>query len=120
MTEINRITSTWPSRLTEDHGPAEESFNDKVLHYFQQNQPQGKLSDLMDQMRALSPDKAVSLHQLNEALLYSDTYMRNTEEYKAYTDEVLDKHTFQLLGVNMFFNNMMFKSFSGSDDETSL
>ncbi|AHM72775.1 hypothetical protein [Yersinia hibernica] len=118
MTNISSISN--PSLPALDSEPAEESFNDKVLHYFQQNKPQGKLSELMDKMRALSPDKTVSMHQLNEALLYSDTYLRHTEEYKEYTDEVLDKHTFRLLGVNMFFDNMMYKSFTKSDDDTSL
>lgn len=117
MTSISNIDSSSP--YVKDSEPTDESFNNKVLHYFQQNKPQGELSDMMDQMRALSPDKAVSMHQLNEALLYSDTYMRNTPEGKDYAQTVLDKRTFQMLGVNMFFNNMMYKSFTESKSDES-
>lgn len=118
MSSINSIASSSP--YVKDGESSDESFNVKVLHYFQQNKPEGKLNDMMVQMRALSPDKNVSMHQLNEALLYSDTYLRNTDEYKDYANNVLDKHTFQLLGVNMLFNNMMYKSFTESDNDPSL
>lgn len=118
MTSINSIAPSTP--YVKNDESTDESFNNKVLQYFQLNKPQGKLNDMMDQMRALSPDKNVSMHQLNEALLYSDTYMRNTDEYKDYANNVLDKRTLQLLGVNMFFNNMMYKSFTESDSDTSL
>lgn len=118
MSSINSVASSSP--YVKDGESSDESFNDKVLHYFQQNKPDDKLSVMMDQMRALSPDKNVSMHQLNEALLYSDTYLRNTDEYKDYANNVLDKRTFQLLGVNMFFNNMMYKSFTETDSDPSL
>lgn len=117
MSSINSIASSSPYVNGES---SDESFNDKVLHYFQQSKPEHKLSDMMDQMRALSPDKSISMHQLNEALLYTDTYLRNIDEYKNYANNVLDKRTFQLLGVNMFFNNMMYKSFTETDSEPSL
>lgn len=118
MSSINSIASSSP--YIKDGESSGEGFNDKVLHYFQQNKPDVKLSDMMDQMRALSPDKNVSMHQLNEALLYSDTYLRNTDEYKDYSNDVLEKRTFQLLGVNMFFNNMMYKIFTETDSDPSL
>lgn len=118
MSSINNIASSSPYFI--DSESSEENFNDKVLHYLQQNKPDDKLSDLMDQIRALSPDKKVSMHQLNEALLYSDTYLRNTDDYKDYANNVLDKRTVQLLGVNMFFNNMMYKSFTETDSDPSL
>ncbi|MFV8988103.1 hypothetical protein [Serratia fonticola] len=118
MTSISSIASSSP--YVKDGESTDENFNNKVLHYFQQNKPQDKLSDLMAQMRALSPESTVSMHQLNEALLYSDTYIRNTDEYKDYANNVLDKRTFQLLGVNIFFNDMMYKSFTESDIDTSL
>lgn len=113
MNNINSIASSSP--YVKDGESSDENFNDKVLHYFQQNKPEHKLSYMMDEMRALSPYKNVSMHQLNEALLYSDTYLRNTDEFKDYAKNLLDKRTFQLLGVNMFFNNMMYKSFTDSD-----
>ncbi|PKC36090.1 type III secretion system protein [Pantoea ananatis 15320] len=118
MSSINYIASSSP--YVKDGESSEENFNDKVLHYFQKNKPDDKLSDIMDQMRSLSPDRNVSMHQLNEALLYSDTYLRNTDEYTDYANNVLDKRTFQLLGVNMFFNNMMYKSFTETDRDPSL
>jgi len=118
MSSINSIASSSP--YVKDGESSDEKFNNKVLHYFQQNKPDDKLSDVMDQMRALSPDKNKSMHQLNEALLYSDAYLRNTDEYKDYANNVLDKRTFQLLGVNMFFNNMMYKSSTETDSDPSL
>lgn len=118
MSSISSIASSSP--YDKDGESSHESFNDKVLHYFQQNKPDDKLSDMMDQVRALSPDKNVSMHQLNEALLYSVTYLRNTGEYKDYANNVLDKRTFQQLGVNMFFNNMMYKIFTETDSDPSL
>lgn len=117
MTSISNMSSSVP--YVKDGQTSEENFNDKVLHYLQQNKPEGELSDIMAQMRALSPDKNVSMYQINEALLYADTYMRNTEEYKAYTDSVLDKRTCQMLGVNMLFNNMMYKQFTETDSDTA-
>lgn len=118
MNSIDSIASSSP--YNKDGESSDESFNIKVLHYFQQNKPEGTLSDMMDKMRALSPDKNVSMQQLNEALLYSDTYLRHTDEYKNYANNVLDKRTSQLLGVNMLFNNMMYKSFTESDSDPSL
>lgn len=118
MSSTNSIASSSP--YVKDAESSDESFNDKVLHYFQQNKPEHKLSDMMDQMRALSPEKNLSMHQLNEALLYSDTYLRNTDEYKDYANNVLDKRTFQLLGVKMFFDNLMYKSFTETDSDPSL
>ncbi|MGL5526838.1 MAG: type III secretion system protein [Plesiomonas shigelloides] len=115
MNSINGIASTSP--YVKDGQSSDESFNDKVLHYFQQNKPEHKLRGMMDEMRALSPDKKVSMHQHTEALLYADTYLRNTDDYKDYANNVLDKRTFQLLGVNMFFNNMMYKSFTETDSD---
>lgn len=113
MSSINSIASS--SQYVRDVESSDKSYNDKVLHYFQQNKPEEKLSDIMEQMRALSPDKNISMNQLNEALLYSNTYLRNADVYKNYTTNILDNRTFQLLGVNMFFNNMMYKSFTESD-----
>ncbi|HEY1844447.1 MAG TPA: hypothetical protein VGH05_06255 [Buttiauxella sp.] len=103
-----------------DNGLYELNFNEKVLNYIEQNQPDGSLNDLLEKMRALSPDKAVSMQQLNAALLNADGHMRKNEEYKDYTDGTLDKLAIRLVGVNMFFNNMLYKSFTQSDDDSSL
>lgn len=112
MTSISNIDSSSP--YVKNSESTNESFNDKVLGYFQQNKPQDNLNDMMEKMRALSPDdKSLTMHQLNEALLYSDTYMRNnTPEDREYAKNVLDKRASQLLGVNMFYNNMMYNSFT--------
>lgn len=115
MTNISNITTS--SLYIKDSISADESFNDKVLHYLKQNKPEDKLNELIVQIRALSPDKGVSITKINEALLYADTYMRNTDEYKDYANNVLDKRTIQILGVNMFFNNMINKFFTESDDD---
>lgn len=115
MTSISNITSS--VQYIKDSESTKESFNDKVLNYLQHNKPEGKLNDIIVQMRALSPDKAVSMHQITDALLYADTYMRHTDEYKDYTHSRLDKCTFLMLGVNMFFNNMMHKNFAESNSD---
>lgn len=118
MTSTSSIA--YSSSYVKDSESTDESFNDKVLKYFEINKPEGDLRNISDQMRALYPDKTVSMHQLNEALLHADTYMRNTDEYKDYANRVLDKHTFQLLGVNMLFNNMMYRNFTDSENDESL
>ena len=121
MSSIDSIASSSPYvkdvKDVKDGESSHESFNDKVLHYFQQNKPDNKLSDMMDQMRALSPGKKIFMYQLNEALLYSDAHLRNTDEYKDYANKVLDKRTLQLLSLNMLFNNMMYESFTETDSE---
>lgn len=118
MISIDSIASS--STYDKDGESSDERFEIKVLHYFQQNKPEGMLSDMMDKMRALSPDKNVSMQKLSEALLYSDSHLRNSGEYKDYANNVLDKRTSQLLGVNFLFNVMMYKSFTESDSDPSL
>lgn len=119
MTDIGRTVASRSMHDAREQDAAEKSFNDKVLHFIEQNKPQGSLTELMDQLRELSPDKALSLQQLNTALLYSNTHLRNTEEAKEYTDRVLDKHTCQMLGLNMFYNEMLYKIFTRTDDDSS-
>ncbi len=119
MTTISSTSISHRSSHVDNLAAAVETYDDKVRHYIEQNRPQGTLSELMKQMRALSPDRVVTLQQLNKALLYSDTYLRNSEEFKDYTESVLDKHATQLLGLNMLYNTMLYKSFTKSDDDTS-
>ncbi|WP_288478381.1 type III secretion system protein [uncultured Pantoea sp.] len=118
MNSINTIASS--SSYVQDGDAADERFNDKVRHYFQQAKPEQTLGEMMNEMRALSPDRNVSMHQLNEALLYADTCLRNSDAFKDYAYNVLDKRASQLLGVNMLFNNMMYKSFNETDSDPSL
>jgi hypothetical protein len=120
MSNISSVTTAQQVQSVQDGHSQELSFNDKVLNYIEQNQPDGSLNDLLEKMRALSPDKAVSMQQLNAALLNADGHMRKNEEYKDYTDGTLDKLAIRLVGVNMFFNNMLYKSFTQSDDDSSL
>lgn len=120
MTNINNTDVSYFAPRSNANEPDEESFNDKVLHYIEMNKPEGSLSELMAQMRALSPDKAVTMQQLDQALLYSDVYLRNSEASKEYTDNVLDRFTTQLQGVNTLVNNMMYENLTKTDDETSL
>ncbi|MEH4929670.1 type III secretion system protein [Enterobacter cloacae] len=96
-----------------------EKFNDKVLHYIQKNKPQGSLAELMKKMKELSSDR-VTMHQLNTALLYTNTYLRHTAENKKYADEVLSKYSIQLMGVNMLYSKMMLEKFMESEDDISL
>lgn len=116
MNNISRATITHASPYAEGDAPTEPDFNAKVLSYIEQNQPRGSLSDLLDQLRALSPDEVVPMRQLNAALLSADAQMRKKDEYKEYTDSTLDKLTTRAIGVRMFFNNMLYKNFTQSDD----
>lgn len=119
MTDISRAPALHSSPYGRENSAQEENYDDKVLHFIEKNKPQGSLKDLMEQMRELSPDKTLSLHQLNKALLYTNTHLRSANETQDYLDTVLDKHTTQLLGLNMLYNDMLYKSFSSSDDDTS-
>ena len=96
------------------------SFDDLVLQYFQNKKPEGSLNDILADIKALAPDKKLSLQELNTAVLIADGEMRNDEAYKDYTDSTLDKLTSQLLGVNMFYNTMLYKGFTKNDDDSSL
>jgi hypothetical protein len=65
-------------------------------------------------------DEKISMQQLNSAILIADSTLRKDDEYKTYTDSTLDRMTTQMLGMNMFYNNMLYKSFSKTDDDTYL
>lgn len=95
------------------------NFNDKVLSYLQRHQPDEKLNDLRSQLCTLRLDERVTLQQFSSALLSADGEMRKEEKYQEYTHNVLDNLTIRMIGVNMFYNNMMYKSFMSSDIATS-
>ena len=124
MTQINQSTAATlasNSVMNDEEGTSGSSFNDKVLEFFKQNQPEGSLNDVFAKLKALAePGEKISMQQLNSAMLIADGTLRKDDDYKAYTDSTLDKMTTQMLGVNMFYNNMMYKSFTKTDDDTSL
>ena len=124
MTQINQSTAATlasKSVMNDEEGTSGSSFNDKVLEFFKQNQPEGSLNDVFAKLKALAePGEKISMQQLNSAMLIADGKLRQDDDYKAYTDSTLDKMTTQMLGVNMLYNNMMYKSFTKTDDDTSL
>ncbi|WEJ85266.1 type III secretion system protein [Kluyvera intermedia] len=124
MTQINQSTAATlasNSVMNDEEGTSGSSFNDKVLEFFKQNQPEGSLNDVFAKLKALAePGEKISMQQLNSAMLIADGKLRQDDDYKAYTDSTLDKMTTQMLGVNMLYNNMMYKSFTKTDDDTSL
>jgi hypothetical protein len=124
MTQINQSTAATlasNSVMNDEGGTSGSSFNEKVLEFFKQNQPEGSLNDVFAKLKALAePGEKISMQQLNSAMLIADGKLRQDDEYKAYTDSTLDKMTTQMLGVNMLYNNMMYKSFTKTDDDTSL
>ncbi|MEZ2603593.1 type III secretion system protein [Kluyvera intermedia] len=124
MTQINQSTAATlasNSVMNDEEGTSGSSFNDKVLEFFKQNQPEGSLNDVFAKLKALAePGEKISMQQLNSAMLIADGKLRTDDNYKAYTDSTLDKMTTQMLGVNMLYNNMMYKSFTKTDDDTSL
>ncbi|WP_393949818.1 type III secretion system protein [Kluyvera intermedia] len=124
MTQINQSTAATlasNSVMNDEGGTSGSSFNDKVLEFFKQNQPEGSLNDVFAKLKALAePGEKISMQQLNSAMLIADGKLRQDDDYKAYTDSTLDKMTTQMLGVNMLYNNMMYKSFTKTDDDTSL
>ena len=124
MTQINQSTAATlasNSVMNDEEGTSGSSFNDKVLEFFKQNQPEGSLNDVFAKLKALAePGEKISMQQLNSAMLIADGKLRTDDNYKAYTDSTLDKMTTQMLGVNMLYDNMMYKSFTKTHDDTSL
>lgn len=102
------ISNNSPALPYSDQQSAESStdFNELVLSYIKEKQPEGSLNDLLRDMKALSPDTPRTMDQLATALQYSDTVLRNDESYAEYTESVLDKQTSQLLGVKTFMKSM--------------
>lgn len=96
---------------------SDDSFNQKVLDYIQQNRPEIALSELLPKIKALAPDKILQAHQLSEALTYSDTYLRLTPGFEDYTKHILDKRASQMVGVEMLFNDMLNVCFNRLDSD---
>jgi len=82
-------------------------FNNLVLTHIKNNQPDGTLLQLLNEMKGFSPEIPVTMQKLNSALLYSDTILRSDLDYINYTNEILDKRTSQVLGLTMFINVML-------------
>ncbi|MBA4823734.1 type III secretion system protein [Pantoea ananatis] len=124
MSQINPVPAAalaTYSNTSDEQNTTDGSFNDKVLDFFKQNQPEGSLNEVIAQLKKLAvPGEKISMQQLNSAILIADGTLRKDEEYKTYTDSTLDRMTTQMLGVNMFYNNMLYKSFTKTDDDTSL
>lgn len=95
------------------------SFNEVVLAHIKSNQPDGELVQLLNEMRALSPETPVTMQKLSSALLYSDTILRSDPDYTNYTCDILDKRTSQLLGLNML-TNIMLNNISHNYDEDNI
>lgn len=124
MSQINQVSAATvaaSSSAPDEDNTTDSSFNDKVLDFFKQNQPEGSLSEVIAQLKKLAEtDEKISMQQLNSAILIADSTLRKDDEYKTYTDSTLDRMTTQMLGMNMFYNNMLYKSFSKTDDDTYL
>ncbi|NEG59869.1 hypothetical protein [Pantoea agglomerans] len=84
-----------------------DDFTSVVYKYISENKPSTSLNELLEKMKNLMPDQTLTMQKLTNALIYSDTILRNTDEFKSYTNEVLDKYTCQLYGINMLMNNMV-------------
>ncbi len=123
MSQINQLHSrALASYAAADEGSTSTgSFNDKVLAFFKEKQPEGSLNEIINQLKMLAePGEKISMQQLNSALLIADGTLRKDEEYKTYTDGTLDRMTTQMLGINALYNSMLYKSYPKADDETSL
>lgn len=124
MSQINPVSPAALaaySSASDEENSACSSFNDMVLDYFKQSQPEDSLKEVIAQLKKLAnPSEKISMQQLNLAILIADGTLRKDEEYKVYTDSTLDRMTTQMLGVNMFYNNMLCNSFNKTDDDTSL
>jgi len=114
MTAIINFATTYQSSRESDTD--ELSFNDKFLNYIKENKPDGDLNNLMEQAKELFPEEKMTMSQFNSALLYADTILRANPDYQSYTSETLDKHSIQMLGMNMLTNKMMEK-FTSSEEE---
>lgn len=124
MSQINPVsaaTLTTYSSAPDEENATGSSFNDKVLDFFKHNQPEGSLNEVIAQLKKLAkPGEKISMQQLNLAILIADGTLRKDDEYKTYTDSTLDRMTTQILGVNMFYSNMLYKSFTKTDNDISL
>lgn len=120
MSKINPDTLQQRSQPAGISETGVTSFDDLVLHYFQNNQPEGSLNDILADIKALAPYNKLSLQELNTAVLIADGEMRNNETYKQYTDNTLDKLSSQLLGVNSIYNTMLYMGFTKNNDDPSL
>lgn len=120
MSQINPIIHQQRSQIPNSNEGDETTFDDLVLHYFQNNRPEGSLNDILADLKALAPDKHLSLQALNKAVLIADGEMRKDEAGKEYTDKTLDKLASQLQGVTMFYNTMLYNSFTKNNDDSSL
>lgn len=119
--QVSAATLAAYSSASDEDSATGGSFNDKVLAFFKQNQPEGSLNEVIARLKKLAePGEKVSMQQLNSAILIADGTLRKDNEYKTYTDSTLDRMTTQMLGVNMFYNTMLYKSFTKTDDDTSL
>ncbi len=99
----NQLEANLKHHNTEDNN----NFNELVLAYIKNNQPDGELVQLLNEMRDLSPEVPVTMQKLSSALLYSDTTLRSDPDYINYTSDVLDQRTNQMLGLNMLTNIML-------------
>lgn len=94
-----------------------DDFNNLVLKHIKEVRPDGTLDELLNEMKALSPDTPRTMQQLNSALQYSDAILRTDPDYADYTTAVLDKKTAQLSGLNMLMHNMLYKSLLNNNEE---
>lgn len=84
-----------------------EHFTFALYNYIAENKPSTSINELLEQMKKLIPGETFTMQTLTNSLLYTDTILRNTDEFKLYTNEILDKYTCQLYGVNMLLNSMV-------------
>lgn len=92
-------------------------FNELVLKSMKENRPDGTFNELLIKIKQLSPDKPLTLKEINSTLLYSDGILRNDSEYKDYANEVLDKRVMQAFCLNALYNNMLYELSTDSDDD---
>lgn len=84
-----------------------EDFTFALYNYISENKPSTSLNELLEQMKKLMPNETFTMQKLTNSMLYTDSILRNTDEFKSYTNKILDKYTCQLYGVNMLLNRMV-------------
>ncbi|HFT1247472.1 TPA: hypothetical protein ACHUB4_004240 [Escherichia coli] len=120
MSNVERLTTTFSVQNTVGDNSTTLNFNQKVLGYIKQHRPNEKLNEILNHLSALSPGKPATMQQLYTSLLSADEQLRKDEEYQKYTHNTLDNLTFRMIGLNMFYNNMMYKRFTQSDEANTL
>lgn len=100
MTQVTPTQASPASDLRDD-----EDFNTLVLNYLQEQHPSCPFNKLMQQLTTLQP--GTNMTDLQVALCYADTIMRNDPAEAQYVTDYVDPAASRITGVKMIMDNML-------------